>query len=93
MTICDAVTEDISQCRILFDLYNFTAIHIQVGNTCDTVDGIGAWTGTVERIEEYAGFLVQDGLGFIFFFIIIPSLVIVVIVLRDKKLWGMGNEH
>ena len=85
LTLCDIVTEDISQCNILFDLYNITAIHIQVGQTGYIGDGIGTWTGTAEGIEEYTGFLIKDSLGFIFFFIIIPSLVITVIVLRDKK--------
>ena len=86
LTLCDIVTEDISQCRILFDLYNLTAIHIQVGHMWDTGDGIGAWIGTTEGIEEYTGFLIEDSWGFIFFFIIIPSLVITVIILRDKKI-------
>lgn len=52
----------------------------------DTGDGIGEWTGTVEGMEE-KGFanIFNNNIGFIFFLIIIPSLMITGLIIRDKK--------
>lgn len=59
---------------------------VQSTHVWDTGDGIGAWTGTAEGIEE-KGFanIFNNNIGFIFFLIIIPSLMITGLIIRDKK--------
>jgi len=49
-------------------------------------NGIGEWTGTAEGIEE-KGFdnIFNNNIGFIFFLMIIPSLIITGLIIRDKK--------
>jgi len=84
--ICNEVTQDMSQCAFIFDIYNFTIIHIQNETIWDTGDGIGAWTGTAEGMEQHFGFLIKESLGFIFFFIIIPSIVIIGISLQKSRI-------
>ena len=66
-------------------MFNLTAIHIQSGTIWNAGNGVGTWTGTVNGLEEYTGFLIKESLGFIFFFIIIPSLVIFGILLKGKR--------
>jgi hypothetical protein len=85
LTICHELSSDISQCALFSELFNLTAIHIQSGTIWNTGNGIGSWTGTVDGLEENTGFLIKENLGFIFFFIIIPSLVILGILLNGKR--------
>lgn len=53
----------------------------------DTGDGIGEWTGTADMMIEEKGFdnIFNNNIGFIFFLIIIPSLIITGLIIRDKK--------
>lgn len=85
LTICHELSSDISQCTLFSELFNLTAIHIQSGTIWNAGNGVGSWTGTVDGLEEYTGFLIKESLGFIFFFIIIPSLVIFGILLKGKR--------
>ncbi|QLH06143.1 hypothetical protein [Nitrosopumilus ureiphilus] len=52
----------------------------------DAGNGIGAWTGTAEMMEE-TGFdnILNNNIGFVFFLVIIPSLIITGWVIQDKK--------
>ena len=52
----------------------------------DTGDGIGEWTGTADMMIEEKGFdnIFNNNIGFIFFLIIIPSLIITGLIIRDK---------
>lgn len=85
ITACNAFFEDDSTCSFLYDLYDLTAIHIQVPGAWDTGDGIGYWSGTAEGMESQNVFLIKESLGFIFFFIIIPSFVILGIIIKGKR--------
>lgn len=49
----------------------------------DTGDGVGAWTGTVEKIESpRLDHVVKTNIGFAFFVAIIPSLIITVRIMQ-----------
>ncbi len=52
----------------------------------DTGDGIGAWTGTVEGIEE-RGFenVFNNGIGFVYLTVTVPSLAMAVWAIRRKN--------
>ena len=51
----------------------------------DTGEGIGSWTGTAEGVEESGFDNVFNNIGFGFFLVIIPSLIITELILRGKK--------
>lgn len=55
-------------------------------------DGIGAWSGTAEGIEE-SGFenIFNNGIGFAYFLAIVPSLVATGVIIRGRKL-GPGTR-
>ncbi|AJM93098.1 hypothetical protein [Nitrosopumilus piranensis] len=51
----------------------------------DTGDGIGAWTGTAEGMEETTfGSTVNVHIEFVFFLVIIPSLIITILIIQGK---------
>ena len=58
----------------------------QTSHTWDTGDGIGSWTGTAEGIEK-SGFenIFNNNIGFVFFLVIIPSLIITQLIIRERK--------
>ena len=55
--------------------------------TASMGNGIGEWTGTAEGMEE-TGFdnILNNNIGFIFFLVIIPSLIITGLVIQDKTM-------
>jgi Amt family ammonium transporter len=58
----------------------------QTNSIWDTGDGIGAWTGTAELLEN-PGFytILRNHVGFVFFLAIIPSLIITGLIIRGKR--------
>ena len=58
----------------------------QTNSIWDTGDGIGAWTGTAELLEN-PGFytILRNHVGFVFFLAIIPSLIITGLIVRGKR--------
>jgi len=75
-------------------IYFVLSIVILVNQTTsiwNTGDGIGAWTGTADGMEE-TGFdnILNNNIGFIFFLAIIPALIITGWVIRDKKKTNTG---
>ncbi len=52
----------------------------------DAGDGIGAWTGTAELLEN-PGFytILRNHVGFVFFLVIIPSLIMTGLIVRGKR--------
>ncbi len=88
--ICDAVTENFhSDCKIILYIHNATAIHVTSSHVWGTGDGIGTWTGTAEGIyhETPVDYVrsFHDNSGVIFYFIIIPSVIILAIMYRGRK--------
>jgi len=59
----------------------------QTTSIWDTENGIGAWTGTAEEMEGM-GFdnILNNNIGFIFFLVIIPSLIITGWIIQDKTM-------
>lgn len=66
-----------------------TIIMLLLTNTLhvwDTGDGISAWSGTAEGMAEQSiSSVLFNNLGFIFFPVIIPLLIITGLIIRDKK--------
>lgn len=62
-------------------------LSIQSSHVWDTGDGIGSWSGTVEGIEESGfGNILNSGIGFVYFLVIVPSLAATVLVFRAGKI-------
>ena len=59
----------------------------QSSHTWDAGDGIGAWTGTAEGIEE-SGFdnIFNSNIGFAYFLAVIPALAVAGLMLRGGKM-------
>ena len=59
----------------------------QTSHVWDTDDGIGSWSGTAEGIEK-SGFenFFDNNIGFVFFLVIVPSLIITQLIIREKKI-------
>jgi len=80
---CLAFTDD---CFIFQQLLFYTYLVIPGSLLGDEHDGIGEWTGTPEGIEEpRLDYILQDNVGFISFFVIVPSLIITGLIIRDRK--------
>jgi len=83
MSACLSITDD---CFVFGQLMTYTRLVVPGGIMWDEGDGIGQWTGTVEGIEEPSlDYFLQDNVSFIFFVLVIPSLVITGLVIRDRK--------
>ena len=59
---------------------------LQTSTMWDTGNDIGTWTGTIEGMEE-TGFnnIFNNNIGFVFFLVIIPSLIITGLIIREKR--------
>ena len=58
----------------------------QVSHVWDTGDGIGSWSGTINEIEESIFYNVfNNDIEFLFFFAIVPSLIIMWTVIGKRK--------
>lgn len=74
------------ECSIFQELLLYTYLTVPGTLLGDEHDGIGEWTGTVEGIEEpRLDYFLQNNVGFISFFVIVPFLIIIVLIIRDKK--------
>jgi len=74
------------ECSIFQELMLYTYLTIPGSLLGDEHDGISEWTGTVEGIEEpRLDYFLQNNVGFISFFVIIPFLIIIGLIIRDKK--------
>ena len=60
---------------------------VQGSHAWDTSGGIGSWSGTPEGMEE-SGFddVFNNGIGFAYFLVIVPSLAATGLVLRSRKM-------
>ena len=57
----------------------------QTNSIWDSGDGIGTWTGTVEGMERQGVYnTLRNHVGFVFFLVIIPSLIITGLIVRGK---------
>ena len=54
-------------------------------STWDTSNGMGAWSGTVDELEEPRFESVFNNIGFVFFLAIIPSLILTELILRGNN--------
>ena len=59
---------------------------VQSTTMLDTGDGIGAWSGTADGLES-SGFanILHSGIGFVFFPVVISSLIMTILIVRNKK--------
>lgn len=82
LNFCMSLVNDGQTCHILW-IYD-TSIHI-INHNWDTGNGIGSWSGTAEGMEEP---ILYDDLkmnsGFIFWHMILPTFVILLIYQKDK---------
>lgn len=61
-----------------------TSIHIS-NNNWDSGNGIGSWSGTAESMEESIFYdELKDNSGFIFWHMILPAFVILLVFQRDR---------
>jgi len=82
---CNAISEDISECSLVSDLFSFTALTITMPYVWDTRIGMGTWEGTIDGIEIGAFFTIEENLVFLFLFVVIPLIAILGVILHDKK--------
>lgn len=79
--ICKYIVDEPSECKLVWNLLMVTSIHLETvhDNWTPDVDG-----GVIVNEITYE-IKLEDNLNFIFIFIIIPSLVIGIILYRDRK--------
>ncbi len=83
MLVCLSFTDD---CFIIGQLMTNTRLVVPGGIILEEGDGIGQWTGTVQGIEEPSlDSVLGHNVSFIFFVLVVPSLVIAGLVIRDRK--------
>ena len=82
LNLCNAIIDDVEHVCFAFWIQD-TSIHISNHNW-NTGNGIGSWSGTAEGMEEP---IIYDDLknnsGFIFWHMILPTFVILLIYQRD----------
>ena len=66
--------------------YFVLTVMVLVAQSSSMENGIGEWTGTAEGMEK-TGFenIFNNSIGFVFFLVIIPSLIITGLAIRNKK--------
>jgi len=86
--ICQAQNKSLIISAITLTLAYVTLIlMILIVSTNSMNQGIGDWTGTAEGIEETGfGSVINAHIEFIFFLIIIPSLLVTILIIQGKTL-------
>ena len=82
---CHAISQNISDCRLVSDLYSFTAMTITFPHAWVTRDVNGGEVETADSISSGAYFAIENNLVFIFIFVIIPLIAIIGVIIHDKK--------
>lgn len=84
LNLCNAIIDDVEHVCFVFWLQD-TSIHISNHNW-DAGNGIGAWSGTAEGMEESTIYYdLKNNSGFIFWHMILPTFVILLICQRDRS--------
>jgi len=67
--------------------YFVLTLIILASQTASMGDGIGEWSGTAEGMEK-TGFdnILRSNISFVFFLVIIPSLIMTGLIIRDKTM-------
>ena len=83
INICNYMINDVEHFCFIFWIQD-TSIHIS-NNIVNTEHGIAEWSGTAEGMEEAVFYdNLKDNSGFIFWHMILPTFVILLIYQRDR---------
>jgi len=84
LNLCNTIIDDVEHVCFVFWIQD-TSIHIS-NPAWDIGNGVGAWSGTAEGMEESIAYDdLKNNSGFIFWHMILPTFAILLICQRDRS--------